>query len=124
MFKTLLPLIFSAKFFEKIFAFTLIVAVGYFLRDFLALFLITFIFAYLFLSAGEVLAKKLHDWGLHGNKSKAKQIAAKYGTTNMVVTGLYILFVVVIILIFVNILPKIGNEINHLATNAPRLATQ
>lgn len=62
MLRTLLPLIFSSKFFEKLLAFSLLLLVGYFLRDFLALFLITFIFAYLFLSAGEVLAKKLHTW--------------------------------------------------------------
>lgn len=62
MIKILLPLIFSSKFFEKISAFVLLIAVGYFLRDFLALFLITFIFAYLFLSAGKMLSKKLQDW--------------------------------------------------------------
>lgn len=124
MVKHFLPLIFSQKFFEKLTAFSFLLLIGYFLRDFLALFFITFIFAYIFLGTGTSIAKKLHDWGLHGGKSRTKRIAAKYGTTNMVVTGLYILFVTVIILIFVNILPRIGNEINHLAMNAPHLANQ
>lgn len=40
-------------------------------------------------------------------------IAAKYATTNTVVTILYIVFVMVLIFIFVNILPKISLEIGE-----------
>jgi predicted PurR-regulated permease PerM len=41
---------------------------------------------------------------------------------NYVVSVLYILFVAIIILIFINIVPKIGSEIENLARSAPKLA--
>lgn len=124
MIKDILPLIFSQKFFEKLSAFLILLITGYLLRDFLALFFITFIFGYLFLAVGNSITKKMHEWGLHGSKSRAKRIAAKYATTNIVVSLLYILFITIITFIFINILPRIGDEINHLATNAPDLANK
>lgn len=39
------------------------------------------------------------------------------------VTFLYLLFVAIIIIIFINIVPKIGSEIENLARSAPRLAS-
>ncbi len=122
MIKSFLSLFFSQAFFEKLFAFVCIVLVGYALRDFLALFLITFIFAYLFLEFWTFLAQKAHDWWLHGSKTRAKQIAAQYGTTNILVTILYIFFIIVLTFIFVSIVPKIGIEIEKLAGSAPKLA--
>ena len=122
MFKILLPLIFSRIFFQKVFAFWLLFVVGYILRDFLALFLITFVFSYLFLEMGTVFAGKLHDWWLHGKKTRARKIVAEYATTNIVVTFLYIAFIILLTFIFANIIPRIWIEIEKLATSAPRLA--
>ena len=36
--------------------------VGYALRDFLVLFFVTFLFAYIFLELGTYLAQKIHQW--------------------------------------------------------------
>ncbi len=122
MFNSLLPYIFSRVFFQKISAFFILIIIGYFLKDFLALFLITFIFAYLFLEMGTTLAKKIHDWWLHGHKTRTRRLAAEYATTNIVVTFLYLFFILVLGFLFVSIIPKIGIEIEKLATSAPKLA--
>ena len=122
MFNSLLPYIFSRLFFQKISAFFILIIIGYLLKDFLALFLITFIFAYLFLEMGTTLAKKIHDWGLHGHKTRTRRLAAEYATTNIVVTFLYILFIVILGFLFISIIPKIGTEIEKIATSAPKLA--
>lgn len=47
--KTLLPLIFGEIFWKKLIAYTLLLLLGYALRDFLVLFFVTFLFAYIFL---------------------------------------------------------------------------
>lgn len=123
MIRTILPLIFSETFFQKLFAFWLLALIGYLLRSFLALFLITFVFSYLFLELATIVANRLHEWWLHAKNDRAKKLALKYSTINYVVTGLYIIFVAIIIVIFINIVPKIGSEIENLARSAPRLAS-
>ena len=62
MLKKLIPLIFSSVFFEKLLAFGFLIFVGYLLSDFLRLFFITFLFAYLFLEAGSWLVGVIHAW--------------------------------------------------------------
>lgn len=104
---------FPASVVRKIATFLILIALGFMLRDFLMLFFITFLFSYLFLEIGEHLAHKIHDWGTYGKKDTPHMIAAKYATTNTVVTFLYIVFVMVIIFIFVSILPKISSEIGE-----------
>ena len=51
MLKTLIPLIFSEKFFQKLIAWSALSLIIWFLFDFLALFFIIFICAYIFLEA-------------------------------------------------------------------------
>ncbi len=114
----------SATFLKKFVAYSLLVAIGYVLSDFLVLFFMTFLFAYLFLETGTYLAHKIHDWGIAGKSDRAHRIARKYATTNIVVTFLYIFFVGIVIFIFVNILPQIGDEIKWFLKDAPRIATQ
>jgi hypothetical protein len=53
---------FPASVMQKIATFAVLIGLGFLVRDFLVLFFITFIFAYLFLEVGETLAHKIHDW--------------------------------------------------------------
>ena len=62
MLRKLMPLMFSTVFFEKLFAFGFLIIMGYILSDFLVLFFITFLFAYLFLEAGSWLTGTIHAW--------------------------------------------------------------
>lgn len=124
MLRKLIPLIFSSIFFEKLFAFGFLIIIGYLLSDFLVLFFITFLFAYLFLEAGSWLTGIIHAWWLHNKRSKAAELALRYNNTNIVVTILYILFITVIILLFVNIIPQIIQEIGQFIKGAPQIASQ
>lgn len=60
--------------------------IGYLLTDFLVLFFVTFLFAYIFLELGTYLAHKIHEWGLHGKADRMHTLARKYATTNIVIT--------------------------------------
>ncbi len=122
MLRKLIPLIFSSIFFEKLFAFGFLIFMGYMLSDFLVLFFITFLFAYLFLEAGSWLTGIIHAWWLHNKRSKAAELALRYNNTNIVVTILYIIFIGVIILLFVNIIPQIIQEIGQFIKGAPQIA--
>ncbi|MBP6981579.1 AI-2E family transporter [Candidatus Gracilibacteria bacterium] len=122
--RSLYLFLFSAPFLKKFTAYGLLIMIGYALSDFLILFFMTFLFAYIFLETGTFLARKIHEWGIAGKPDRTHRIARKYATTNIVVTLLYILFVGIVIFIFVNILPQIGNELKWFLKDAPRIATQ
>ncbi len=86
------------------------------------MFFITFICAYIFLEVGSSVATKIHDWGERGKVDTPHKIAKKYATTNTIVTLLYIFFVVAVVLIFMNIVPKIKDDITNLIKEAPGIA--
>ena len=124
MISKLIPLVFSGAFFEKLFAFSFLFLVGYLLSDFLILFFITFLFAYLFLEVGTWISGIIHTWGLHEKRNKAAEIALRYNNTNIVVSILYIIFILIIVFLFVNIIPQIIIEIWQFIGRAPQIATQ
>lgn len=122
MIRKLIPLVFSHRFFEKLIAFGTLFLVWYLLSDFLLLFFITFLFSYLFLEAGSWVVGVIHAWWLHNRRNRASEIALRYNNTNIVVTMLYLLFITIIILVFVNIIPQIIQEIGQFIAWAPRIA--
>lgn len=124
MLRKLIPLIFSSAFFQKLFAFGFLFLIGYILSDFLLLFFITFLFAYLFLESGSWLTGVIHAWGLHSRRNKAAELALRYNNTNIVVTLLYILFIAIVSLLFVTIIPQIISEIGQFINRAPQIAGQ
>ncbi len=123
-FLRILALIFSRSVIEKLIALVFLFATLIVLKDFLALFFITFLFAYIFLELGELFADKLHTWGSTGKRDTPHKIASKYATTNRMVTLLYIIFVGIVIFIFSNILPQIGSEVKKFLQSAPTIAFQ
>ncbi|MBP9779615.1 AI-2E family transporter [Candidatus Gracilibacteria bacterium] len=122
--KRFLITIFSQSVIEKIVAFISLVLLGWILSDFLALFFITFLFAYIFLELGELLASKLSAWGNNGSKDTPHKIAAQYSTTNNMVTVLYVVFIGIVIFVFSNILPQILGEITRFLKSAPDITLQ
>ena len=122
--KTLLPIIFWETFWKKLIAYTLLLLIGYAIKDFLILFFITFLFAYIFLELGTWLANKIHTWWETGKQDTPHKIARKYATANIVISVLYIIFVLILVFIFVNILPQIGRELDGFLKNSSRIATQ
>lgn len=124
MIRTLLPIIFSEKFFEKIIAYALLGLIAWSLSDFLVLFFIIFICAYIFLEAAESIASHIHDWGEKGKNDTRHKIAAKYATTNIVVSILYVIFITMVTFIFINIVPKIAEDVREFVWKAPIIASQ
>ncbi|MBP9812102.1 AI-2E family transporter [Candidatus Gracilibacteria bacterium] len=122
--KTALPVIFGPIFWRKLIAYLTLFVIGYSLSDFLILFFVTFLFAYIFLELGTYLAQKIHNWGIHGKEDRAHRIARKYATVSIVITGLYIIFISILVFIFVNIIPQIGGEISKFLENAGVIARQ
>ena len=122
--KRFLVIIFSQSVIEKIVAFFSLVFLWWILSDFLALFFITFLFAYIFLELGELLASKLSAWWNSGKQDTPHKIAAKYSTTNHMVTILYIIFIGIVIFVFSNILPQILWEITKFLKSAPTITLQ
>jgi predicted PurR-regulated permease PerM len=125
--KLLQPLItalFARPVIEKVIAFVLLIFTGWLLSDFLAIFFITFLFAYIFLEMGEALANRLYAWGKSGKRNTLHHIAERYSTINHIVTGLYIIFIVIVIFIFSSILPQILTEIKSFLNKAPEIASQ
>lgn len=122
--KTLLPLIFGEIFWKKLIAYTLLLLLGYALRDFLVLFFVTFLFAYIFLELWTYLAHQIHHWGETGRQDTPHKIAQKYATANIVISILYIIFISIVVFIFVNIVPQIGSEIQRFLGESSKIASQ
>ncbi len=60
--RTFLSIILGELFLKKLIAYSLLFLIGYALRDFLMLFFVTFLFAYIFLELGTYLAHRIHSW--------------------------------------------------------------
>lgn len=121
MLKRLIPLIFSPVFMRKVFTILLVVALVMFLQDFLGLILITFIFGYLSLEVAEFLRSVILSQSKKTKNTFWKGLE-QYASVNVLVTLLYIFFIIMIIWLVVSIFPKIAWEIEKLVQQAPQLA--
>lgn len=124
-FKLFLGKILSAKYFKKIGAYLLLIGAFYAFKDFLGIFLGTFIFAYLFLSFWRFLRKKIHfiiskTWF----SERIQCIMTKMFPLNGIIITLYIIFIGVIIFILSDLLPKLINELSELPKTMPFLSEQ
>lgn len=122
--RSFLDIILGEVFIKKVIAYSLLILIGYALRDFLMLFFTTFLFAYIFLELGTYLAHRIHLWWESGKADTPHRIAKKYATINIVITGLYVIFIGILIFIFVSIIPQIGGEIRSFLNNSGNIAHQ
>lgn len=96
---------------RKIWTFLIFIVLGFFLADFLILFFITFLFAYLFLEVWEHISRNLHRWATHGRRDRIHKMIERYATPNLIVSLLYVIFIMLMIFVFANIIPKVSTEI-------------
>jgi hypothetical protein len=93
-FKNFLNLLFTKKFISKFIAYLLLVVAFYLFRDFLGIFLLTFIFAYLFLTLAEFIKIKLDlFWDNHCTVSKRRKFLKKIFPLNFILVVIYIIFI-------------------------------
>lgn len=119
MLKNILPIIFSVHFFKKLFALAIFLWIVFVLKSFVPLFLITFIFAYLFLEVAKFTHTKIHNYSLEKNH-KFFIFLREHLSINIIVSIVYIIFVIILIFLFSTLIPKIGIEIEKLIQNAPK----
>ena len=109
-FTKMLKLIFNKKAFQKIAAYILLILLIFIFIDFLGLFLLTFLFAFFFLSTAKFLKSKL---SVLSKQFLFLKFTKKIPLWLLIIIE-YILFIWLIIYIFSNIIPTIKNEVNSI----------
>jgi len=110
--KRILELFFTKKFVYKVIAYGLLVLLFVLFKDFLWIFLLTFIFSYLFLNTSEFIKSKI-DYILlkHCKKDEKLLFLKNLISLNFIITTLYLVFIWLIIFILSNIIPQLTWEL-------------
>ena len=119
-FRQFIELFLNRKFFKKLFAYTLLVLFIFILKDFVWIFLLTFIFWYLAYSAGCYLHAHLQSYA---TKYSFLKPVEKILSLNIIVFIEYIIFVGVIIFVLSDLLPKLTYELAELSRSMPFLSS-
>jgi predicted PurR-regulated permease PerM len=121
--KQLINLLFTKKFLTKFAAYFLLIAVFYTFSWFLGIFLLTFIFAYLFISGADFMKLKIDNYiNINCKIPKRQRILKKVISLNFLIVLEYIIFVWLLIFIISDMVPKLINELSELPKNMPFLA--
>lgn len=121
--KQFLNLLFTKKFLSKFTAYSLLIIIFYAFSDFLGIFLLTFIFAYLFLTLAEFLKVKLDMFLLdHCVNQKRLKFLKKFFWLNFIIVSIYVIFVWIIAFIVSDMVPKLITELSELPKSIPFLA--
>lgn len=117
--------LFTSKFFKKVIAYALLIWFIYLSSNFIGIFLLTFIFAYLFLSLWEFLKIKIDNIFISlCQKDSNILFLKKLFSLNLIVIILYIIFIGFIIFILSDMLPKLITELSEITNNIPFLREQ
>lgn len=106
----MLKLIFNKKAFQKISAYILLIILLFIFKDFLSIFLLTFIFSYLFFSMAKYIKEKLYTL----SKKHLLFSFFKKLPIWLIVLMEYVVFVWLIVYIFSSIIPSVKAEINSI----------
>lgn len=106
----LFKLIFNRYFFQKLFAITLLFIGIYFLESFLAIFLIAFLFSYLFLDVAKSISFKMVQLSDHMSHRLVRKFFRTGSSLPVVITFVYITFIVVVISLFYTLIPHLLEE--------------
>lgn len=117
----LLKLIFNRYFFEKFVAMVLLGILLYTFESFLFIFLITFLFAYLFLDLARWIELRLGHLIKRMKASRFRALLVKINRLPIVVTIIYIGFVTLIATIFYNLVPHLIEETKSLIKEGPQM---
>lgn len=110
--KEILNILFTKKFISKIVAYWLLGLLFFVFNDFLGVFLLTFVFAYLFLTSSEFLKIKLDNLLLRHCKNQNRlQILKKFFWLNFIIIALYVIFIWIIVFIISDIIPQLTWEL-------------
>ncbi len=115
----LLRLVFNRYLFEKAAAFALLGLFLYLLSDFLFIFLITFLFAYLFSDFSKWIMERIATFASKTRNKAFKSLVSRANRPGVVVTVLYLTFVIGVVWIFSNLVPQILEESKGIVSEIP-----
>ncbi len=120
----LFKLIFNRFFFEKLAALLIFWILLYAIKSFLFIFLVTFLFAYLFLDLANWISHRLHELTKHVSHLPSKNLLIKFNRLGIIISVIYAVFVVVITTIFYNLIPHLIDETRGFAKEVPIILSQ
>lgn len=120
----LFKLVFNRFFFEKIFALVLLGILLYALDSFLFIFLVTFLFAYLFLDLAKAISAKIEQLARHVRHPGIRGLLVKTNRLPVIITAVYLGFVVIVTAMFYNLIPHLINETGQLVKEVPDIVSQ
>ena len=109
-FKKISSILFTKKAFKKAIAYGLLILCLYIFKDFLGIFLLTFIFSYLFFSLACFFQKKMKDYSKKNKKFSFLSIIPLW----IIVLLEYLVFIGIIIYLVSNIIPTIKTEVTSI----------
>ncbi len=119
-FKQIADLIFSKAFWYKFLAYFLLVVFLYVFKDFVWVFLLTFIFSYLFYSTSKFFKEKIDNVLI--KDTKINRFFKKLFSLNLIIILVYILFITTIAFIASDLIPKLISELSDLHKTIPFVA--
>lgn len=118
-----LRLVFNRYFFQKVAALALLGLFAYALSDFLFIFLITFLFAYLFLDFSNWVMDKLRTLSVKVGKGPVRNAINRINRLGIIVTTIYVIFVTGVVVLFSSLVPQILNESKGIVTQLPSVVS-
>ena len=118
---TIMRFLFNRLFFQKLFVLTLLGIIIISFREFVVPFLITFLFAYLFLDIGTSLHDRLARHTRQVPDGWLRTVFVRLTSVNSIVTMLYIGFIAIVVLVFSTFIPRLVEEGSTLAKNLPSI---
>lgn len=121
--KQLINLLLTKKYILKFVAYFLLIVLFYVFGDFMGIFFLTFIFAYLFYTLAWFIRSKVLFVTRKVTKNKIIiWFVKRMFCLNIIIVTLYILFIWFFIFIVSDLVPKLINELSELPQNLPFLA--
>lgn len=124
-FTNLWNFLFTKKVAQKAIAYLLLILCFYLLKGFLLVFFLTFIFGYLFLSAGKFLKWHIDSMLLKKCSSEqAGRAACKMIPLNLIIVIEYLVFIFFIVFTLSSLIPKLVTELSAFTQTVPVLSEQ
>lgn len=124
-FKKLLKLIFNKIFIQKMIAYFMLIVFCLVFQDFLFVFFLTFIFAYLFLTFWWFIHKKITLFLPKILRDKKQvRIVEKFFSLNIIIIFLYLWFIGMVFFALSDLLPQIVKELKDVTRYVPALSEQ
>jgi len=112
-------ILWSDIFIKKVIAYVILIAILFAAKDFLMMFLITFLFAYLIFSMWKYLSDKLKTKFIN---IKYKKIINKFIWINAMITYIYLFIIIWTIIFISHIVPILTTELNNFSKHIPIIA--